>query len=1034
MAIKILDRLYNEIFTDGQTDWLLGNVGDWQKLKLKCEVAVEYLASQQTPIQIDYVNNAFILSSGEKWGDYGFDDGMTVVFRFKKSVDTTGDGEFDQVSSTQQTYTITNIYASTMEVQESIEADEFETVPTNFGSKKITDVLFYVSAIPEGCRITYGHITNDNSESDQLNSFIDNTESEFAFPGLNNLALGNWGTMEAIGMQSGMSIRSCKVREVPNNTSGLLTSFIIPQASAQTMSSVDLPFSSPTYDSIRSVKMNIENAVANYQSVTNDNLIPQSNSTSDPVNGANSNQAFLFDANGAYTQEFLFNVNFRITDISNDVGLRTPSNFRVVVLRYTNGASMDYVERITLQEWTNVSGLINQNLSVNGIYSININDSDSLILAMEYYELTNNNRIKTVQYIMNEGFVQASNPDQTLSGTYKRHFEFELEYMISSLFEELADFENLEMPSYLTGDGSLTDNFKIEFYPEWNNPNVKIQNDMTKTRRLGNTGWFNENFNELNNDFQIDSIQYFDINGNPVDSLDYSAQTKVKAIISGVPNLGANTECGFGFAWIPSNEEDYKEKETPFYRNLFVQSGSLADGFSLNTLYTDTYTGAGLNGGSIDTTQVRFTSLNGKIIFEATFVPNASFFNIFDAKSEEDRNYILWISVADGNLVRNFSDRVSLLADFGTLVKNIPPAGAYDQIDNAFIEHPFDETVTGETNLQGIVQDDILCRMPLRVPTDGSKLLQRIAFGVEAFNIGLNQVFELERFEIDLTQFPLTSDGIQQFNIDTTRGFKLEPGNNKNWVKIQRETNLDTSGFAGFLCFFGTKIRWEDWIQNIDAPNAFFDSDELNNGFHNDWVHYLRTEGWSIKFFAEIISNESGDLYEYRNRWNMDFNDYDENENVAVTHQYFRDSDDTLLNVGTDPETGRPLGVILSNEPTRIEIEFEILDSGTWDLPNTYGVATIEIDKGAGRFEMRQLSSVWGSENDNPLKPLTGETKLKMEVDGTNKFLKLSCLIDPDLLQDAERYRITGRVGCYNDGGTEFSSGLYEFRYEETYE
>jgi hypothetical protein len=37
---------------------------------------------------------------------------------------------------------------------------------------------------------------------------------------------------------------------------------------------------------------------------------------------------------------------------------------------------------------------------------------------------------------------------------------------------------------------------------------------------------------------------------------------------------------------------------------------------------------------------------------------------------------------------------------------------------------------------------------------------------------------------------------------------------------------------------------------------------------------------------------------------------------------------------------------------------------------------------------MRQLSSVLDSETDNPLIPVPGESKLKMEVDVTNKVLK----------------------------------------------
>lgn len=833
MAIKIIERSYREAYTDGLTDWLLGNVGEWQDLILKIEVSIDYLATSAQPISIDYINNAFKLTNGRSWGSYGFDNGMTVVFKYKFSEDTNGDGNFDTIQNVQQQFTITNVYGSVLEVAQPITASEFDSVPINFGAKKVSEVKFYVDKVPEGCRLKYGHLTNEDFKSTTLESFIDGTVTEFVLPDISSQSF-----MEAVGMQSGMSIR--KVEVIPNGKK------------------------------------------------------------------SQSDNVYLYD--------------------------------------------------------------------------------------------------------------------------------IEINFMISSLFDDISNFENMEIPSYLIGDGSLTDNFILEFYPEWNNPNVLIANELLKTERLGNTGWFDENFNELPNDFKIDSIEYFDENGNPVDGIDYASKTKVKCVISGVSNLNANTECGFGFAWTPTNEEDYKELETPFYRNLFIQSGMIDDGFNIDTDYPGPFIGAGIDGASMDVEKVRFTNLNGLIVFEGTFVPNVDFFTKFDAKDEDDRNYVIWMSVADGSLDRNFSDRVSLLADFKVLEKHIPQVGEYPLLQNKFVGHPFDDDFIGVEEYEGIVQDDILCRVPFSIKNDGSVSFEKMTFAVEAFNIGLNKSFDLERFEIDLSQSPTDGNGVQQFEVDEIRGFKLIAGNNKNWVKILRETDSDTVENNGYIGYFATKIRWEDWIKNEDAPSEFFDANELNNGFNNDWVHYLRTQGWIINFYTEINATVDGELVQYKNQFKLTFNDYDENDDISTAHRYYRDSDNTLLNIGTDPEYNKPLGVILSNEPTRIEIDFEITGAGTWDLSKTYAVTTIEIDRGAGRFEQRQLSSVWGSEDDNPIRPLTGETKLKMEIDGTSKILTTSCLIDPDLLADGAKYRITGRVGCFDESTGIFVPGLYEFRYEDIYQ
>jgi hypothetical protein len=53
----------------------------------------------------------------------------------------------------------------------------------------------------------------------------------------------------------------------------------------------------------------------------------------------------------------------------------------------------------------------------------------------------------------------------------------------------------------------------------------------------------------------------------------------------------------------------------------------------------------------------------------------------------------------------------------------------------------------------------------------------KIEFGVEAFNLGLNEDFVLDKYEIDLTQYPTDSTGAQQFNVDQSRGFKLNSRN-----------------------------------------------------------------------------------------------------------------------------------------------------------------------------------------------------------------------------------------------------------------
>ena len=54
MAVKITKRTYTDLFRPTETtDWLLGNVGDWQKLVLQLEVGAEIIGSNSETVSIN---------------------------------------------------------------------------------------------------------------------------------------------------------------------------------------------------------------------------------------------------------------------------------------------------------------------------------------------------------------------------------------------------------------------------------------------------------------------------------------------------------------------------------------------------------------------------------------------------------------------------------------------------------------------------------------------------------------------------------------------------------------------------------------------------------------------------------------------------------------------------------------------------------------------------------------------------------------------------------------------------------------------
>lgn len=612
------------------------------------------------------------------------------------------------------------------------------------------------------------------------------------------------------------------------------------------------------------------------------------------------------------------------------------------------------------------------------------------------------------------------------SGSFDFTYEIIIIFMLSNFWDDITNLETDTPPDVSLDTECPTDNFLITGFPEYNNPNVTIKNDPNVTKRLGNVGWFNENYNGLPNDFTVSSVVYSNVaTGNIVQQLDYQNTIKVTAIIDGVQNISGLTRCCYGFQWVPIETEDYKNNEFGFHQNTKMNTGGNAANFLdvFNVSNTPlppigTFIGYNNDGASMDVREVRFQQTGpSQITFEAEFLPNGAFAAFFDERDESDRNYILWVSVADQTLVTNHSNRVSLRLHTGIkqMITVIEPIGPYPGMSIGFIPHPFDETATPSTCGDDIrIEDDLLAKLTFLVDTAVGPtipIITGITYGflIERDSDGFQ--YEIDRKAINLSQFPSPV----QYNIEESRGFKLGVGNSKNFVKVVYFPSLDTGTEKGVLGNYGFKVRWEDWQARSNVPSQviadFFDNSKKSDGLSNDWFRWSEVAGWRTYFFVFLDAILDGVKVRYENKKQLLFKDYDQNADVATVITYKRESDGAVLSGGTDPESGLPLGVILANEPVRIIIEYT-RSVGTWgSLSEVYALNTIEEREGAGQMEYRQLSSVFLPELDNPLLPIPADTLLTLTL-VSSTVITAECLVDPTKLTPANKYKITGRIGC----------------------
>jgi hypothetical protein len=114
MGVTVLKQEYKTQFKPSSTtNWLLGNVGDWQKLTLECEFVVEKFFSATDTITFDDPNR-LILNGGQTWNELGFDVGMSCNIFYYVRVWTAG---VPALFSNNIPFVITAIIGNTLEAQ-----------------------------------------------------------------------------------------------------------------------------------------------------------------------------------------------------------------------------------------------------------------------------------------------------------------------------------------------------------------------------------------------------------------------------------------------------------------------------------------------------------------------------------------------------------------------------------------------------------------------------------------------------------------------------------------------------------------------------------------------------------------------------------------------------------------------------------------------------------------------------------------------------------------------------------------------------
>jgi hypothetical protein len=571
------------------------------------------------------------------------------------------------------------------------------------------------------------------------------------------------------------------------------------------------------------------------------------------------------------------------------------------------------------------------------------------------------------------------------SGMWQR-FKITHTFIVSPFFiEEYETFLDAGLtPALFAGLNTIKYALECEFRTVLSNPNTSKIARVDNI--LGSVGWFNENFNGFNDNYSIDSIAYEDTTlGTPCSGLQSGARTTATVTVSKLlGSFNAGDPCSAIVALMPRN--------TAYINTLTTQD----ENFLYDVAYAEEGAGSGSNYHNI-IKEITCGIVAGKLVITLQIEYNTT----QQVLIESGARYIIGVQVADDTLSSGNSDKVMLLADVGDYIASADIEDLAYVTDLQIYQHPYDPSVdVGATKFDMWNEDGICAKFDFWIDLAKSAYINSLSFAVIAYNSTTEDYFILDNFALNLNS-QIISGGVQQININDVRGYRLNATDYFN--KVVLTTGAQVSQKQYYQLIIGAKIPWQSWLLNTGADTVFYDSSKPNNNLNYKSSNYSNLNDYQIKI--ALIGNIAGVSP----------------LGISGNTNYLMQSPDLLTYdynlpttwVGT-LETFDETGTV--NLGGAIRTDADTLMRVTWvrdDVFRTgydfWAIHRIEESQENG-FNIYEFSSIITPISGNLLKPVAGETLLKVTVTPGSNTVVTECLIDHTRLTIGVNYKISARL------------------------
>lgn len=526
-------------------------------------------------------------------------------------------------------------------------------------------------------------------------------------------------------------------------------------------------------------------------------------------------------------------------------------------------------------------------------------------------------------------------------------------------------------PSYYNAAGDITPTVEVNTSVIYGNPNGKQV--AANGAQFANTGFFDENFNGGQANYTKESISWEDLNGDPIEQLDYSNNCTFTAIINAENQDTTNSIYRIGLAFLPLDPAIYQNQPNNIGHQILLNAPEVDFNHSVTPDATNRVGYANDAGAQFDMDNLQFEIISATQVRVTGRIKPINTadetINYFSQYPDGERRMVLFVQVGDYTKVNQYSDEVNVLV-YDDDNYNAPTLGV--QIPDVISEEVLDHgnlDVTSSTFPNTTTEDDVLYKSTFLLP-EGSEY-EGVRARIYAHNTTSGEEFTLEDVFISFDNVPFVN-GIHEANEVIPRNFVLSPNSNRNHISLVRNTGADTGTKYGLDLEYGFLNNWRYWLAQSNANAAqFFNASQANNGLNKDWQHYDLVGDWILRlsYYTRLDGVDDFNNYQFKIR------PYEDDINVTAVPTITRVSD------GSNPTA------YIGGEMHELQVDF------VWNQPFTdeWAMLTMENKEGA---RIGVISSVndHGGDASNPFQPLAGETKLKLTNLGTT--LRAECLVD----------------------------------------